>query len=247
MYSAVRHYLRLWKSRFKNRHYRRNQELFRLACSNLAKEFSSPLFVKVGANDGITGDPCSDILLTDSRWRGILIEPVPYLFEKLQESFGDKSRFVLEQVAIGPDIARSTFYGVDVAATEQLPNLPVWYDQIGSFDRNHILKHFGESISPFIFEIQVDVIPLDEVFRRHEVSQCQLLHIDTEGFDLKVLKTLNLENIRPVVIYIEHKHLPANEKNDLIIRFSKYRYELRDCGDDFLAIDKEFSKRLLAK
>lgn len=58
-------------------------------------------FVKVGANDGITGDPCSDYFLRNQNWRGLLIEPVGYCVEKLKAIYNDDSRFIVEQRAIG--------------------------------------------------------------------------------------------------------------------------------------------------
>jgi hypothetical protein len=43
----------------------------------LSKAFPEPFFVKIGANDGITGDTSSDPL-SDTNWKGLIIEPVPY-------------------------------------------------------------------------------------------------------------------------------------------------------------------------
>src|SRR4051794_31449454 len=85
---------------------------FRHYCLNLSKVLSEPVFVKIGANDGITGDPCSDILLTNTNWRGLLIEPVPYCFDRLRANFQDSRRFCLEQVAIGASAGEVTFYYV---------------------------------------------------------------------------------------------------------------------------------------
>src|SRR5579862_2865434 len=67
----------------------REQRRFRQYCLNLSRALPEPMFVKIGANDGITGDPCSDILLAHTNWRGLLIEPVPYCFERLQKNFRD--------------------------------------------------------------------------------------------------------------------------------------------------------------
>src|SRR5581483_5117295 len=53
---------------------------FRRYCRQLTAFVSDPIFVKIGANDGVTSDPCSDILLSNSNWKGLLIEPVPYCF-----------------------------------------------------------------------------------------------------------------------------------------------------------------------
>ena len=69
------------------------------------------MFVKVGAHDGITGDPCSDILLANTQWKGLLIEPVPYNFERLKANFQDSQRFCLEQVAVGAIAGKAIYEG----------------------------------------------------------------------------------------------------------------------------------------
>ena len=112
-------------------------------CSCLPQVVPEPAFVKVGANDGITGDPCSDILLSNKRWKGLLIEPVPYCFDRLRATFHDGQRFFLEQVAIGATAGEATFYYVDQKALESMPNLPSRFDQLGSFDKSHIVKHLN--------------------------------------------------------------------------------------------------------
>src|SRR5687768_15330047 len=93
--------------------FERQVRRFREHCLRLAAAVPKAVFVKVGANDGLSGDPCSDILLGDSRWSGVLIEPVPHCFRRLQRNFGDSSRFRLEQVAIGAIPGKAKFYFVD--------------------------------------------------------------------------------------------------------------------------------------
>ena len=126
---------------FKRIKCRKNTERFRNSCAYLARVLADPVFVKAGANDGITGDPCSDILLANPAWKGILIEPVPHCFERLQKTFHDASRFLCVQAAVGAPTGKAKFYYVDPQAVKALPNLPSWHDQLGSFDRNHIVKH----------------------------------------------------------------------------------------------------------
>ena len=107
----------------------------------LTRRIPHPVFVKVGANDGITGDPCGNIFLEHSNWTGLLIEPVPYCVKRLQTIYSDRSRFAIDQVAVGSSSEAATFYYVSERAKKSLPDLPEWYDQLGSFDRQHISKH----------------------------------------------------------------------------------------------------------
>ncbi|NJK35135.1 MAG: FkbM family methyltransferase [Oscillatoriales cyanobacterium SM2_2_1] len=219
-----------------------NLRLFRLFCSQLPQTMPNPIFVKVGANDGITGDPCSDILIADTRWRGLLIEPVPYCFARLRQNFSDSARFALEQVAVGPRAAQSTFYWVGEEARELCADLPNWFDQLGSFDRQHILKHLNGILEPFIIELQVEVLPLSEILQGNQIQDCHLLHIDAEGHDYQVLRTLDFSLTRPVAIFIEHKHLGDSERSELLGLLYAHRYLVRDCGGDYFAIDKKANK-----
>ena len=66
--------------------FRRELLRARQYCMSLPEIVSEPVFVKVGANDGITGDPFSDILLSNVKWTGLLIEPAPNCFDVSKQS-----------------------------------------------------------------------------------------------------------------------------------------------------------------
>ncbi len=172
----------------------------------LGKTRPMPSFVKVGANDGITGDPCGGFFLRNENWKGLLIEPVDYCVEKLRETYSDQSRFTIVQSAIGRKAERRTFYFMAKEAVESIPGLPEWYDQLGSFDRSHIAKHFHLDVEQFIVEKVIDVAPLSAILRRCGFVTPIFLHIDTEGFDFEVLKSLNFRQARPDMVLVEHKH-----------------------------------------
>ena len=212
----------------------RNLAYARQTIASIATRVSQPVFVKVGANDGVTGDPLSDILLPDPRWRGLLIEPVPYCFERLKLHFGDSKRFALEQVAIG-ERAETNFYYVAQDAIQHVPGLGEKYDQLGSFNKEHILKHDG-AFAPYIIECKVKVCTLDDVLERNGIEDFHLLHIDCEGADFEVLKTLDLAGRGPLTVFIEHVHLSTSQKEEMIFLLKEHGYSVRDCGQDYFAL-----------
>lgn len=230
-----------WYRRFL---YQRRLRRFRLLCKELPEVIPEPVFVKVGANDGMTGDPCSDMLLRNGRWKGLLVEPVPYCFKRLREHFTDTERFSIEQVAIGATVGKSTFYYVDTEAQKRLPGLPTWYDQLGSFNRKHITSHLGGVLEPFIVECTVEVYPLSYILKRNGIRNPDLLHVDTEGYDYEVLRTLDFVNHAPFMIFVEHTHLGIEEKEGMLCLLRKNGYTVKDCGSDYFAVNKEASKRL---
>ena len=217
---------------------------FRRYCIDLPGVAIKPVFVKVGANDGITGDPCSDLLLEGKRWKGVLIEPVPYCFDRLKSTFHDEQRFSLLQVAVGAPAGEATFYYVDSNARKNISNLPSWYDQLGSFDKSHIVKHLDGALAPFIVECKVEVRLLSDILRENEIRDVHLLHIDTEGHDYEVLKTLDFSCHAPVAIFVEYKHLPDTQKAEMLVLFRIHGYSVYDCDGDYFALDKKAYKRL---
>jgi FkbM family methyltransferase len=226
---------------------RRERERFRRYCSAVPGFVPDPVFVKVGANDGMTGDPCAAILLAEPRWRGLLIEPVPHCFDRLRATFRDPRRFTLERVAVGAHVGEAPFYYVDPRARESIPDLPFWVDQLGSFDKRHIVKHLDGALEPFIVECAVDVRPLADVLGRHRIQDVHLLHVDAEGHDLEVLKTLDFAAHAPVAIFVEHSHLAASDKSEMLELLRSRGYGVRDCGNDYFALHRRAYRRMRRK
>ena len=171
----------------------------------------------------------------DARWQGLLIEPVPYLFQRLQSAFSDANRFSLERVAVGSSTGTASFFYVDEAARAQIPHLPFWYDQLGSFYRQHIVKHLDGALEPYIIEEQMPVRPLSTILNQYGHG-IHLLHIDTEGHDYEVLRTLDFRRHRPHAVLIEHKHLSVADKDATRELLEQHNYRVRDCGADYFAV-----------
>lgn len=117
--------------------------------------------------------------------------------------------------------------------------MPKWFNQVGSFDRNHILKHLNGILEPFITEIKVDTRTLNDFLLEQGFEELDILHIDAEGSDYKVISTLDLTRFKPKLILIEHKHLNPEEKNLLKIMLTKFNYQLREFRSDLMATKLE--------
>jgi len=210
----------------------------------LGAAYPSPSFVKIGANDGLTGDPCGDIFLRDKRWRGLLVEPVDYCVEKLKNTYSDNSRFTILQVAIGQKQERRKFFFMAKEAKDFIPDIPEWYDQLGSFERDHLAKHFTSEVERFITEKDIDVRPLSLILKETGFKDPLFLHIDVEGFDYEVLKSLNFRQARPNIIMAEHKHLSASDLYSMTELLKDKGYLILNTGDDLVALSKTTAKTL---
>ncbi len=185
----------------------------------------SVFFVQVGSNDGIQGDPLHNLIIKHPNWRGMFIEPVPFLFERLKRNYQYSDRFTFENVAISTETKATKFYYVsELAKVELGRGLPDWHDQLGSFNRDHILKHLEGRLEPYIVEEEIESITLQELFDRNHIKTIDLLHIDTEGFDYKVLSQVDFSRYHPSAVLYEHKHLSAEEKHSAESLLKKHNY-----------------------
>ena len=175
--------------------------------------------IQIGSNDGKTTDPLHELIIKNSNWRVIFVEPVPYLFERLTTNYPKSTRFIFDNSAIN-DGAEQMFYYVNNKAAKELDDLPFWYDQLGSFDKGNIINHLNGKLEPYIEEKELKGITLPDLLNKYSVRSIDLLHIDTEGHDWKVLSQLDLKRYKPKIILFEYKHL--NEKEIIkALRFLK--------------------------
>jgi FkbM family methyltransferase len=203
---------------------------------------SEAYFVKVGANDGRTGDPLCELITSRSEWRGLFIEPVGFVFAKLLSNYAyGQARFVFAKVAVAETTGIRPFFYVIEKAREDYPHLPAWYDQLGSFDRNHILKCLGSTIEesmidPYIASENVPCDTLQNILAAHDVVRVDLFHIDTEGSDYRVLRQFDFDRFRPRIVLYEHKHLTKTERKNAsnLLKGSGYRIRCGQC--DTLAV-----------
>lgn len=194
-----------------------------------------PTFIKVGANDGLAGDPCGNALLACRKWKGALIEPIPYIFERLSALYADTSRFNCYQVAISDADGKATMYMVSPSAGEALRGLPEWWDKIASFVPGHIEKYL-ERAAPYVQEIEVQALSLASFMRRNGLRRPTLLEIDVEGHDLAVLRSYDFSIGAPTLVLVEKRHLSNEGRAELVRLLSANRYcVVLQCKYDVLA------------
>lgn len=196
------------------------------------------IIIQIGSNDGKTGDPIYDLINANIKWKGYFIEPVPYLFRELKNNYSENERFKFFNVAINDGTIQDFFY-VDEKAKDNLKSLPRYWNQLGSFNRTHILKHLDGILEPYIITVKIKGITLHNFLRANYIQNIGLLHIDAEGHDWEILKQLNLNEVIPKIILIEHKHLEYLEKKALLEKLKDYL--IYKFGQDILCISKNIN------
>jgi FkbM family methyltransferase len=199
--------------------------------ADFAKAIPDATFLQIGANDGLTGDPIHHLIVQpNTRWRGILVEPVGHLFDQLSVLYRDKPLLQLDRAAIGESDGSTLIYRLD-----ETPDSSLWLDQIPSLDPELVRRNasqFGQAEASLVTET-VPGLSVDTLLRKYEVRQLDLLVIDTEGWDWRILRQFDLAALQPKLILYEHQHLSALEKKeaDEFLRAEGYEWIATEEGD----------------
>ncbi|MEX2283311.1 MAG: FkbM family methyltransferase [Gemmatimonadota bacterium] len=174
---------------------------------SLSISFPDIRFLQLGANDG-TG--FLEPFLRLGHWTGVLVEPVPYLFARLDRRYGSNSRLALEHAAVATDRTKRPFHYFAIGTTG-LDGA----DQLGSFSYERVRAHCRGRplLEASIVTEEISAVTLPELFRKHALAPLHLLQMDLEGYDYEVLRSLDLANDGAVLILYEHCLLkPADQE-----------------------------------
>ena len=217
------------------------RQLFDLGdCRTRLESYISPLltsdcfFVKVGAFDGVTGDPIADIMHRYG-WSGIMVEPVPYIFSKLQANYADREGVALENSAIASENGTRDFYYLKEA--DDPTGLPAWYNQVGSFSLEHLLKLKPQilGLEDLLVKESISCLTFEKLLEKYQCHQVDMIHVDTEGYDYEVIKMIDFDVIRPKAILYEHIHLHDGLKEESVRYLKEKGYETVELDNDILA------------
>jgi FkbM family methyltransferase len=198
----------------------------------LARAERNVFFLQIGAHDGKTDDPLHG-LIRKHHWNGVLIEPVAYLFNRLVRNYSGVSGLAFENKALADSDGRRMFY--HIRQSEDL--CPVWYDQLGSFYKEVILRHSGglPNIEDYIEAELVECICFRTLVESYSISRIDLILIDTEGYDLQILKQIDFSRFAPRLVIYEEKHLSVEDKQMAKALLTERGYAVFNVGPNNVA------------
>lgn len=189
-------------------------------------------FIQIGANDGLKQDAITE-LVKRFNWKGILVEPVPTYFERLQESFaGYEVSF--ENSAVTAHNGTQLIYRLAPSAAD----FPFWWEGLASLDKSIVLSHEAEidNIEQHITQEPIQTIRFDTLLAKYDVSYIHVLHIDTEGHDYEIIRMIDFAKIRPEIIIYEYHHLTVRTYHQSIIYLKDNGYQVYQSDDSYDAI-----------
>jgi FkbM family methyltransferase len=223
----------------------------RLAGPRLIRAFADArpqaFFIEIGSNDGSQHDHLRPHIL-ERAWTGIMVEPVPYVFERLRRNYDGIDRVTLENVAIAERDGELSFHYLEDASEDERRALPDWYDGIGSFSRDAVLSHASHipDLEGRLVSRPVPTLTFESLCERHAVERLDLLLIDTEGYDWRILRSIDLERRRPQLLVYEHYHLSRGEQAECVKHLRRHGYRMMAEGFDTFCLADEVGGALRA-
>jgi FkbM family methyltransferase len=185
------------------------------AIAHLLLSQPSIFFLQIGANDGVTTDPIYKFV-TRYHWHGILVEPVPEVFERLKKNYGGEPNLQFVNAAVGEADGVRTLYTLKAdAETEEADRrhraLPSSYS---SFRKDLVLgqTEWVPDAARRIRETEVRCVSLDTLLREAGEPAIDLIVTDTEGYDFAILKMIDFSRLQPPIIFYEHVLMSRSER-----------------------------------
>jgi FkbM family methyltransferase len=201
-----------------------------------AKLHPNAVFVEIGSNDGEHHDHLRPFIRSRA-WSGIMVEPVPYVFQRLRRNYGNLDRVTLENVAIADRDGELPFYHLAEANSDE--QVPGWYHGLGSFSREVLLGHVRDipDIADRVVQTVVPSMTLASLCRKHGLEVLDLLLIDTEGYDYELIRSIDFADQRPRLMIYEHFHLSPDDRAACRRLVEAQGYETMEEGFDTWCLD----------
>lgn len=193
---------------------------------------NGPLFfLQVGAMDGVSYDPIRPHVVAHG-WRGILVEPLPDMMEKLKTNYAGSAGLVFENVAITEQDETRKLYRVTAEAVHR--GVPHWALGMSTFIEGKL-----DDYKPHVVEQPVACMRLETLLAKYKPERIDILQIDTEGYDYKVLKQFDFTRYQPYIINLEWVNLNAEEKAATQALLLAQGYVFYENDMDLFAVKRE--------
>jgi FkbM family methyltransferase len=234
-----------WHALLRWRHERRlaGRKLLRA----FADAFPEASFIEIGANDGVDNDALRPFIVSRA-WSGVMVEPVPHVFERLQRNCAGLERVVLVNAAIADHDGTVPLYqAVRVDGDEIVSR----FDTAGSLSRD-TTERTGAVFIPDererrIVRFDVPCLSFESLCREYRIQDVDLVLIDTEGYDYEIVKQIDFATHHPRLLVYEHLLLSPAERKECKAHVESLGYETMEEQRDTWCLDTEPDDRLTRK
>jgi FkbM family methyltransferase len=229
-------------------HWRTNPPTLDEAILTFLKNNAAMSFVQVGGFDGVSFDPIRRFI-QGGRLSGLIIEPLPDPFAKLETLYAGSKAVQIANCAIHLEDGEQTLWRFQPAAIEQGILNPS-FAGTSSFCMDKMLADDGslgklfsdkerDLLRSLIEPVSVATRSFASLLDERGITQVDLLQIDTEGYELNILKSFDFTRYTPAIVNFEHIHLSQADFQEITVLLEGFGYQLFKQSADTLAVRTE--------
>jgi FkbM family methyltransferase len=197
--------------------------------------------VQVGANDGQRFDALNHFI-KDYKIKCILVEPIEEHFRDLKNNYKGFKNIFFENSLISVNNEILYLYK---ANAKYLDNYGDHVRGISSFNYKHLIKHGVRK--KHIIKQKVNSITINDLLLKYKFNNFDLLFIDAEGYDGKIVNDfLSNSHIRPYIIF-EYIHIDHETFKNLTYNLTKCNYIFFSINENIVCIPKEKESSFIFK
>lgn len=185
------------------------------------------IFVDIGAFDGVR---YSNTYFFEKYlgWRGLCIEPIPEIYEQLVKN----RKAICVNGCVSAQAGKAAFLKIN--NNEQKDDGPIWLSGlIENYDQRHVdrIEKEIEANGASKELIEVDCYVLNELLEKYALYHIDYLSLDTEGSELKILKSINYKRFKIFMIDVENNYNTPEIRQFLATKGFELVKEM--AGDEF--------------
>jgi FkbM family methyltransferase len=215
-----------------------------LTLHHLGRSGAQPFLVVIGAMDGVSFDDFHGYI-SAYRWSGLFVEPVPEQFRRLQANYASLPHAPANQYensAIAEHDGTIRMLTIRQEAVDSGAVHPCFGGMSAIYPPRNGLASAGdaETVATYGELIEVRCVTLDTLLKRHAVDRIDVLCMDAEGWDYRIIRQLDFSVYRPTLIRCEYINMSAEEQAAVVQLFSDHDYVIEILGQNIDAVAAEF-------
>lgn len=165
------------------------------------------IVVQIGANRGY--DDLTSMISDMHLDKLLLIEPISKFNESLLRCYKHIENLHIENVAVTDDETQKSII------LYLHKNMDEYTEQASLLD-SHIHKHWPNSDRSEYIETEVKCVTINKLMEKHNIKEVDILYIDAEGFDDRIIKSIDFETFDIKKIYFENIHIDLNSLSEFL-------------------------------